>query len=56
MKRLAQLAAFDWPGNVRQLENAIFRAVILCDQDELQPIDFPQISGLTPNYEAVGHG
>lgn len=50
---LAQLAAFDWPGNVRQLENAIFRAVILCDQDELQPMDFPQISGLTPNYEAL---
>jgi DNA-binding NtrC family response regulator len=42
------LLAFDWPGNVRQLENAVFRAVILCEGDRLQPEDFPQISGLKP--------
>ncbi len=50
---LAQLAAYDWPGNVRQLENSIFRAMVLCDKDELQPEDFPQISGITPNYDAL---
>ncbi len=38
----------DWPGNVRQLENSVFRAVILCEGDLLQPEDFPQISGLKP--------
>jgi DNA-binding NtrC family response regulator len=38
------LMGFDWPGNVRQLENAIFRAVVLCDGDELQLSDFPQIA------------
>jgi len=43
---LALLSAFDWPGNVRQLENALFRAVVLCDGEYLQPEDFPQISGL----------
>jgi DNA-binding NtrC family response regulator len=42
------LKNFDWPGNVRQLENSIFRAVILSDGHTLQPQDFPQISGLTP--------
>jgi len=42
------LLNFDWPGNVRQLENAVFRAVILCEGDLLQPEDFPQISGLKP--------
>jgi DNA-binding NtrC family response regulator len=26
-----------WPGNVRQLENVIQRALILCDSDKLQP-------------------
>ena len=41
---LAMLKGFDWPGNVRQLENAIFRAVVLCDGDELKLADFPQIA------------
>lgn len=43
---LALLNAYDWPGNVRQLENMIFRAVVLCEGDELRPVDFPQLSGL----------
>ncbi|HCK85312.1 MAG TPA: sigma-54-dependent Fis family transcriptional regulator, partial [Hyphomonadaceae bacterium] len=45
---MKMLCAFDWPGNVRQIENAVFRAVILCEGALLQPEDFPQISGLTP--------
>jgi DNA-binding NtrC family response regulator len=45
---LDMLKNFDWPGNVRQLENAVFRAVILSDGHMLQPQDFPQISGLNP--------
>ena len=47
-KTLKMLGANDWPGNVRQLENAVFRAVVLCEGNELQPEDFPQISGLQP--------
>ena len=43
---MKMLTSFDWPGNVRQLENSVFRAVILCEGDELQLEDFPQISGL----------
>ena len=38
----------EWKGNVRQLENTIFRAMILSDGEQLQPHDFPQISGLSP--------
>ncbi|HEX2257013.1 MAG TPA: sigma 54-interacting transcriptional regulator, partial [Afifellaceae bacterium] len=38
------LVAYDWPGNIRQLENAIFRAVILADHRELTPQDLPQIA------------
>src|SRR5690606_39228839 len=45
---MRMLIDFDWPGNVRQLENSVFRAVILCEGDYLQPEDFPQISGLKP--------
>jgi DNA-binding NtrC family response regulator len=43
-KALELLAAFDWPGNIRQLENAIFRAVILADHREITPQDLPQIA------------
>ena len=35
---------FNWPGNVRQLENTIFRAVVLCDSTMLDVCDFPQIA------------
>lgn len=50
---LAMLQAYDWPGNVRQLENSVFRAVILCEGAWLQPEDFPQISGLKPVLSAA---
>ncbi len=42
---LALLDAYSWPGNVRQLENTIFRAVVLCDGEALDVADFPQIAG-----------
>jgi DNA-binding NtrC family response regulator len=41
------LEAFPWPGNVRQLENAVYRAIVLADAPYLQPHDFPAISGVT---------
>jgi DNA-binding NtrC family response regulator len=41
---LALLMQHDWPGNVRQLQNALFRAAVLCEGDALTPQDFPQIS------------
>ena len=40
---LAMLRAYDWPGNIRQLENAVFRAMVLCDGEMLTADDFPQI-------------
>jgi DNA-binding NtrC family response regulator len=48
---LAMLKAFEWPGNVRQLENAVFRSVVMCDGPELQPEDFPQIYSQSPRIE-----
>lgn len=40
----AMLAAHDWPGNIRQLENAVFRAVVLAEGEELDLDAFPQIA------------
>jgi DNA-binding NtrC family response regulator len=50
---MKMLYAFDWPGNVRQLENAVFRAVVLCEGDTLAPQDFPQISGVMPDLNSL---
>jgi DNA-binding NtrC family response regulator len=52
---LALLTAYDWPGNIRQLENAIFRAVVLAEGPELTEADFPQIAAQLPNYDVVDH-
>jgi DNA-binding NtrC family response regulator len=38
------LAHHAWPGNVRQLENAMFRAVVLSDSHELTVAEFPEIA------------
>jgi DNA-binding NtrC family response regulator len=40
---LRLLTAFPWPGNIRQLENAIFRAVVLAEGDSIGVAEFPQI-------------
>lgn len=40
---LALLRRHDWPHNVRELENALYRAVALAGTDTLTPADFPQI-------------
>jgi DNA-binding NtrC family response regulator len=47
---VALLTAFDWPGNVRQLENAVYRAIVLADAPFLQPRDFPAISGISAPF------
>jgi DNA-binding NtrC family response regulator len=41
---MALLAAHRWPGNVRQLENAVFRAVVLAEGEEIGISEFPQIA------------
>src|SRR5689334_24215510 len=50
---MAFLTGFDWPGNVRQLENAVYRAIVLADAPYLQPHDFPAISGVAPPTPAA---
>ncbi len=59
---LSLLAAYDWPGNVRQLQAVLFRAAVFCDGDALTAEDFPQLSDMlgadgahqSPVQEGVG--
>lgn len=37
------LMDYDWPGNVRQLENVIFRAVVMADNHEILATDLPPL-------------
>ncbi|MEZ5909220.1 MAG: sigma-54 dependent transcriptional regulator [Hyphomicrobiaceae bacterium] len=46
------LASYSWPGNVRQLENAVFRAVVLADGDTLTVNEFPQIAAHVEGFKA----
>lgn len=46
------IQAYNWPGNVRQLENAVFRAVVLADRPELTVSEFPQIAAHVEGFEA----
>jgi DNA-binding NtrC family response regulator len=48
---LEMLQQYAWPGNVRQLENTVFRAMVLCEGTELDIEDFPQIASLVEGYE-----
>jgi DNA-binding NtrC family response regulator len=34
-----RLTGFEWPGNVRQLQNEVQRAVLLCEGEEVDPTD-----------------
>ncbi len=51
---LALLGGYRWPGNVRQLENAIFRAVVLAEGEEIGVNEFPQIASQAAD-RAAGH-
>jgi DNA-binding NtrC family response regulator len=59
---LQLLGAFDWPGNVRQLQAVLFRAAVFCDGNALTAEDFPQLreilgdmlNATAPAQEGVG--
>jgi DNA-binding NtrC family response regulator len=42
---MEQLEGYAWPGNIRELRNAIERAMLLADEDTLTRADFPAATG-----------
>ncbi len=51
----AHLSQLEWPGNIRQLENAVFRAVVMSESDQLGLADFPLALGQPQPFPDV-HG
>jgi transcriptional regulator with GAF, ATPase, and Fis domain len=43
-RMLRELVSYDWPGNIRELENFLARAIVLCPGDTL---DMPLLNGET---------
>ncbi|MEO1220523.1 MAG: sigma-54 dependent transcriptional regulator [Pseudomonadota bacterium] len=51
---LSLLAAYDWPGNVRQLQSVLFRAAVYCEGDTLTADSFPQLSEMIGELDHPG--
>jgi len=51
---MAHLSHLEWPGNIRQLENAVYRAVVMSDGDQLGLADFPIVAA-PPSVAADPH-
>lgn len=57
---LEKLCSYHWPGNIRELQHTIEKAVILCEGDIIRPKDIfvkqswrPQLTTMVPNLEEV---
>ena len=46
---LQELQQYQWPGNIRELENVLTRALILCPEDQLEPVDLHLTDSLSPS-------
>lgn len=55
---MRRLMAYDWPGNVRQLEHVLLNAWVLSDRSELQvdDLDVPDGRVFTPRTDSSHHG
>jgi DNA-binding NtrC family response regulator len=50
---MERLKAYGWPGNIRELRNAVERAMLLAEGEELRPEHFPLSGGLARLVETV---
>src|SRR5665213_606563 len=53
---MALLSQLEWPGNIRQLENAVYRAVVMSETDQLGAADFPQAAAHSVAAPEAHHG
>jgi DNA-binding NtrC family response regulator len=51
---MSGLSQLNWPGNIRQLENAVYRAVVMSEADQLGVADFPLIGAQASTDDPYG--
>lgn len=52
-----RLSEYSWPGNIRELQNTIEKAVILCDDNIIRPDDLylrPAIQSVSSSFSTLG--
>lgn len=49
------LESYEWPGNVRQLHNVLFRAAIFCDDGRLVASDFAHLRAMPANPQPAAN-
>ncbi|MFC1489557.1 sigma-54-dependent transcriptional regulator, partial [Thermodesulfobacteriota bacterium] len=54
-RAISRLTEYDWPGNVRQLRNAIERAVILCEKDKITLKELPVLGDMGDVEQLIDH-
>src|SRR5690606_10516400 len=48
----AQLLGYDWPGNIRELENAMEHVIALSSSSQVEVVDLPrEIRGSIPHFQ-----
>jgi DNA-binding NtrC family response regulator len=58
-KVVQMFMGYNWPGNIRELENYIERAVVISNSEELKPADFPidlKAGSITPMTDRIEVG
>lgn len=53
-KVLDQMLAYRWPGNIRELENILERAIVKCQGDAIEDVDLPAPPQTVMDHHFVG--
>ena len=51
---MRELRAYGWPGNIREVRNAVERAMLLTEGPWLEPLDFPVLAARRQAAHGIG--